>query len=623
MNRDMERYKIVTRRATILAAMKFGIFGVLGSRLAYLQVVEQQKYATLSDKNRISMRLLTAERGEILDRFGVPIAINGQNFRVFLTREQTRDPEGTLKRLSKIIPLSDLEQIKIIKDMKRKRAFTPVLVKENLTWKQMAQIEVNIPDLPGISVHEGKIRTYPLSHATAHLVGYVGIVSKSELTDDPVMSLPGFRIGKRGIEKKYDELLRGVVGTVQSEINATGREIREINRKDSVKGQDIMLTIDAELQMFVQTRLGLEKSACAVIMDTITGEVYAMASSPGFDPNIRTRGISAEQWEELLANPGKPLTDKNIAGQYPPGSTFKMITALAALENGDIGGGFTSYCGGYTEIGRDRFHCWKRGGHGKVGLTASLEQSCDVFFYDIARKTGIENIAKMARMFGLDEKTEIELEGEAQGLIPDKGWKLGEFGQKWQLGETVVAAIGQGYVQATPLQLATMTARLVNGGYAVKPSITRQIGNARFDQRKWPKMKLNPYHLNLVKKGMNMVTIGKKGTAKDSRIKEEGYSMGGKTGTAQVRRITRAQRAAGVKNEDLPWKFRHHALFVGYAPISNPRYACCVVVEHGVSGSGSAAPLAHDIMLEVQKRNPAQKHSGNMVKPKSRPKRTK
>ena len=619
MNRDMERYKKVTRRATILAAIKLGIFGVLGSRLAYLQVLEQEKYATLSDKNRISMRLLTAERGEVLDRFGVPLAINGQNFRVFLTREQTRDPNDTLTRLGKFIPLSDLERIKIIKDMKGKRAFTPVLVKENLTWKQMAQIEANIPDLPGVSVHEGKIRTYPLAHATAHLVGYVGIVSKSELTNDPVMSLPGFRIGKRGIEKKYDGLLRGVVGTVQSEINATGREIREITRKGSVKGQDVMLTIDAELQMFVQSRLGLEKSACAVIMDTQTGEVYAMASSPGFDPNIRTRGISAEQWEELLSDPGKPLTDKNLSGQYPPGSTFKMITALAALENGDVSSGYTTYCGGYTEIGRDRFHCWKRGGHGKVGFVSSLEQSCDVFFYDISRKTGIENIAKMARQFGLDEKTDIELEGEAQGLIPDKNWKLGEYGQKWHIGETVVAAIGQGYVQATPLQMATMTARLVNGGYAVKPSITRQIGNARFDLHKWPKMDINPYHLNLIKKGMNQVTNSKKGTAKESRITEGDYSMGGKTGTAQVRRITRAQRAAGLKNKDVPWKYRHHALFVGYAPVKNPRYACCVVVEHGVSGSGSAAPLARDIMLEVQKRDPAQKRSGTTARPQSRP----
>jgi len=622
MNQEMDRHKSITRRATILAGLKLGLFGVLGSRLAYLQVNEQEKYKTLSDKNRISMRLLPAERGKISDRFGVPLAINTQNFRAFLVPEQARDIKKTFQNLAHFVPLTADNKAKALKDIKRNRSFTPVLVKENLTWQQMAKIEVNIPDLPGVFIEEGKIRNYPLSDATAHLIGYVGLVSKSELTGDPVMSLPGFRIGKTGIEKKFDRQLRGTAGRSQSEINATGREIRELERIESTHGQDIMLTLDAELQIFVQNRLAQEKSAAAVILDAHTGDVYASCSSPGFDPNIFTQGVSAELWEELLANPGKPLTNKAISGQYPPGSTFKMITALAALESGAVLGGHTVNCPGFIDLGRDRFHCWKRGGHGKVGFVTSLEQSCDTFYYNISQKVGIEKIAAMARRFGLGHKLNFELDGEAPGLIPDKAWKRGHFGSKWQIGETVVASIGQGYIQTTPLQLATMTARLVNGGYAVEPRITRIIGDEKISRERWPHIGIKPYHLNLIKKGMNAVTTGKKGTAAASAIHEQGFSMGGKTGTSQVKRITRAQRAAGIKNKDLPWKHRHHALFVGYAPISKPRYVCAVIVEHGISGSGAAAPVAKDILLEVQKRDPQRKISGEIFKPINKPPQT-
>lgn len=610
MKRDMERSKNLSRRALVLGGLHAAMFGVLGGRLAWLQVVEEDRYRTLSDKNRISMRLLPAGRGEIVDRFGVPVAVNTQNFRVFLTPEQAGDIEETLRRLGEFIPLSLAEKEEVMVEVERQRQFTPVMVKENLSWEQMARVEVNLPELPGISINEGKIRTYPLAEATAHIVGYVGLVSKTELTGDPVMNLPGFRIGKTGVEKQYDEVLRGVAGTVQAEVNAVGREIRELSRAEGRDGERLTLTVDAELQMRCQERLAEHKSAAAVIMDAHTGEVYALASHPGFDPNLFTRGISAEQWEELLSNPAVPLTNKAIAGQYPPGSTFKMITALAALEDGVIDPSHTVHCPGYHEIGTDRFHCWKRGGHGWVGMTAALEQSCDVFFYDIARKVGIDKIAETARVFGLGGKPALDLPGVAPGLMPDKAWKLGHFGRKWQIGETVVAGIGQGYVQATPLQLAVMTARLVNGGKAVEPSILRRVGAELRVRHDWPSMGIQDSYLKLMHRGMVAVTEGAKGTAQESQIETESMKMAGKTGTAQVKRISAKMRAEGVKNEDLPWKYRHHALFVGYAPLHKPRYVCSVIVEHGGGGSAVAAPVARDLLQAAQERDPAGKSRG-------------
>lgn len=604
MNRDMERYKQFSRRAVVLGIGQVSLFALLAGRLGYLQIVQNEKYQTLSDKNRISLRLLPADRGEITDRFGVPLAINTANFRVFLIPEQTEDVGETLSRLSRIIPLSEVEKESVLVEIERNRRFTPVLVKENLSWDDMARIEINLPDLPGISVDEGKSRQYPLGKATAHVLGYVGLVSKSELTDDPIMSLPGYRIGKTGIEKAYDQELRGRAGNIQVEVNAVGREVREIDRQEGQDGKRLTLTLDAELQLKCQERLAQEKSATAVVMDAYTGEVYALASHPAFDPNIFSSGISAEYWEELLANEANPLTNKAISGQYPPGSTFKMVTALAALENG-IKADHTVYCPGYYEVGTDRFHCWKHSGHGHVGYTSAMEQSCDVFFYEIAQKIGIVEIAKMARRLGLGEELEIEIPGEAPGLIPDKDWKRGRFGKPWYVGETVVAGIGQGYILTTPLQLVTMTARLVNGGLAVFPKLVRAIQGEGFQIPEWSVLNIPKSHIAIVKRGMDAVVNNKKGTANSSKIEEDPYSMGGKTGTAQVRRITAQMRAQGIENEDLAWKYRHHALFVGYGPVTNPRYVCAVVVEHGGGGSSVAAPLARDLLLMVQKRDPA------------------
>lgn len=623
-DRDTDRYKRFTRRALFLGGLQAGILGTLAARLAYLQVYESARYATLSDENRINMKMLSPVRGQIVDRFGVPLAVNKQNFQVLITPERADDIEETLKRLSDVIALKDEDIARVLKEVKRKQSFVPVMVREHLNWDQVARIEVNVHELAGVYVDVGEIRHYPLGNATAHVVGYVGAVSKADLKEGaPMLSLPGFRVGKRGIEKQYDELLRGESGTAQVEVNAVGREIRELGRREGTTGKRVTMTLDAELQLFMQERLAQERSATAVIMDVHTGAVYAMASSPGFDPNLFTKGIPLDVWEELLADPANPLTNKAIAGQYPPGSTFKMVTALAALEAKVIHPGTVVNCPGHYEVGRDRFHCWKRWGHGKMDLNAALQQSCDVYFYSLARDTGIDRIADMARRLGLGAKLGLDLPNERPGLIPTKEWKMGRFGERWQPGETVVASIGQGYTLTTPLQLAVMTARMVNGGYGVRPYITAHVEDTELPQEHFEKLDINPSHLSQVIRGMRSVVLSEKGTARASAIGIEGMEMGGKTGTAQVRRITREDRAAGVKNEDLDWQYRHHALFVAYAPVGNPRYSCAVVVEHGGSGSAAAAPLARDLMVEVQKRDPARTQvvSSNRGAVPTRPKR--
>ena len=604
MDRDIERYRILTRRTLILGGIKAGLVSTLIGRMYYLQVIESDRYTMLAEENRINMRLVAPSRGQILDRFGVPLAINEQNFRVVLVSEQARDVERTLALLSTIVPLSDVELRRVLREIQRKRAFVPVTVKENLTWDQVAQIEVNAPDLPGASIEVGEIRSYPFQGATAHFLGYVGAVSEAELTGDPVLSLPGFRIGKSGMEKQHEMELRGVAGTSQHEVNAVGRVIRELTRHEGQSGRDVTLTIDIGLQQFTQDRIAAETSAAAVVMDVHTGGIYALSSSPSFDPNLFASGIDADAWKTLISNEAAPLTNKVIAGQYAPGSTFKMVVALAALESGIMGPRQTFHCPGHLDLGNHRFHCWKRGGHGTIEVVGALRHSCDVFFYEVARRVGIDRIAEMAKRFGLGGRLGLDLPGERSGLIPNRDWKLANLGKSWTQGESLIAAIGQGYVLATPLQLAVMTARLVNGGFAVEPHLTKQVEHGQSERTVWPAINVEKAHLELVKTGMYQVTNSPTGTAFRARIPDPGYEMGGKTGTSQVRRITMAERSTGVlKNEQLPWKERDHALFVAYAPTAAPRYACAIIVEHGGGGSSVAAPICRDILLEAQKRD--------------------
>jgi penicillin-binding protein 2 len=453
----------------------------------------------------------------------------------------------------------------------------------------------------------------------------VSSVNEREQTGDPLLELPGFRIGKQGAEKQYDLQLRGAAGTSHLEVNALGRVIRELRREEGKPGRDLVLTLDSALQNFTHERLKGERSASAVVLDVRNGDVLALASSPGYDPNIFNTGLTQKTWNSLVHNPLSPLTNKAIAGQYAPGSTFKMMVALAGLEAG-ISPETTTYCPGFMRLGKGRFHCWKRQGHGRVNMYEGIKYSCDVFFYDLARKIGIDRIAEMANRFGLGAPVEIDLPGERGGTIPTRAWKRANYGEAWQGGETLVSAIGQGFVLATPLQLAVMVARIANGGYAVKPRMTRPPapsaepaaaapepgtgaggeGDGVTAASEFPSLDISEAHMRVIHKAMDLVTNSRRGTAYRARIKEEGWEMAGKTGTSQVRRITMAERAAGItKNEDLPWRRRDHALFVSFAPVDRPRYACAVVVEHGGGGSKVAAPIARDILIETQRLDPA------------------
>lgn len=607
MNRDRDaaRSKMFTRRLALLAAGKMALFGVLVGRMYYLQVVEADKYRTMADDNRINLRLLAPPRGRIVDRYGKVIAENQLNYRVVVVAEQTGSVPATLDALSEIVPISDTERRRILREVSRKRRFLPVTVKDNLAWDDVSRIAVNSPDLPGVSIDVGSTRLYPFGDTTSHLIGYVAPPAESDLTGDPLLELPDFRIGRGGIERVYDLAMRGRAGNTQIEVNALGRPIRELARNEGEPGHDIVLTLDTALQELAAKRLAQEESAAAVVMDVSNGDVLAMVSHPSYDPHEFARGISGPAWRALLANSKAPLTNKAISGQYAPGSTYKMIVALAAMESG-ISPDFRVSCPGHMELGDNKFHCWKRGGHGPLDMVEALSQSCDVYFYEMGRRLGPERMADMARRFGLGSTLSIDLPGERPGLIPTRSWKLARTGKGWATGESLVASIGQGYVLATPLQLVTMTARLVNGGFAVTPHLTRDLVQERRiaerPQSSFPPIGVPQANLAVMLRGMRAVINDPRGTAFRQRIVDQNWTFGGKTGTSQVRRITEEERRVGLrKPEQVPWRERDHALFVGYAPLESPRYAVSVIVEHGGGGSSVAAPIAREILSEAMR----------------------
>lgn len=596
MNRDKDKGKVLIRRSLIMALIKFLLLMVIIARLYYLQVYQADRYKTLADENRISTRLLVPPRGIIFDRNGVTIASNQQNFQALIVAEQAPNVQETLDAFKKIMPLSEAEEERIKKDLKRNRSFVPIKIRDNLSWEEVSRIQLNAPDLPGIVIDEGLTRYYPFGAGMAHILGYVSSVSDKDVKDDPLLEVPGFKIGKSGIEKYLEKALRGESGNLKLEVNAYGRIMKEIERVDGIPGKDVQLTIDSRLQQKAFELFG-EESGAAVLLDVHTGEILAFVSAPSFDPNMMTQGLSTEDWNALLHNERNPLTDKAISGQYSPGSTFKMIVALAALEAGVIKPETRTYCAGKMFLGNHAFHCWKKEGHGHLNVVEALQHSCDIFFYETAQKLGIEKIADMARRFGLGSKINIGLENEKAGLIPDKEWKLRRFGEPWQQGESLISGIGQGYILTTPLQLATMTARLVNGGYEIKPTFLKVSDG---EKSKIKKIDVSPANLELIKEGMYAVVNKPGGTAWRSQFDYHGQRMGGKTGTTQVRRITMKERREGIKKEsELPWRLRNHALFVGYAPHDNPKYAVAVLVEHGGGGSSVAAPLAGKILREA------------------------
>ncbi|MBM3485222.1 MAG: penicillin-binding protein 2 [Alphaproteobacteria bacterium] len=612
MYRDNGQYRGFSRRVAILAGGQMALFGLLGARLYQLQVLESEKYTLLAEDNRINVRLLAPPRGWILDRTGQPLAINRENYRMLLVAEQAQDVDRTLDILSEMTTVTDADRQRIYRELKRIRRFVPVTVRENLNWSDVSRIEVNAPDLPGVRIEVGQTREYPFGIDAANVLGYVAAAAERDLDGDPLLELPGFRIGKTGVERFHETGLRGKAGNSQVEVNAVGRPIREIYREEGTPGADVTLTLDIELQRVAMERLKAEESAAAVVIDVHNGDILVLASWPSYDPNAFSQGLSATMWRELTRDPRGPLTNKAIAGQYAPGSTFKMVVALAALEAGAVTPATRITCSGYTELGNARFHCWKKHGHGPMDMISGLAQSCDVYFYELARRVGVDRIQAMSLKLGLGRTLGLDIPGEKPGLIPTRAWKRATFGENWQQGETLVAGIGQGYITTTPLQLATMTARLVNGGRAVVPHLTLSDASgesARVHRAgEAPALGIPPSALRVVLEGMNQVTNSRSGTAYGARIAEVGKEMGGKTGTSQVRRITKAERATRVlKNEELPWEERDHALFVGYAPVHAPQYAVAVIVEHGGGGSKVAAPIARDILIETQRRDPSRR----------------
>ncbi|MGB8815216.1 MAG: penicillin-binding protein 2 [Paracoccaceae bacterium] len=595
-----ESARAVTRRAFFLGGSMAAMVAVLGARMRFMQVDQADQFRLLAEENRINIRLIPPARGLIQDRNGRLIAGNEQNYRIVITREDAGDVEAVLHRLATLVPLTPEDIDKTLKEAKRRSPFVPIIVADRLAWDDLSKVALNAPSLPGVSPEVGLSRVYPLDTDFAHIVGYVGPVSERDLAEledpDPLLQIPKFQIGKIGVERWTEDTLRGTAGAKRIEVNAVGRVMRELERQEGDPGADLRLTIDADIQNFAQVRLGGE-SAAAVAMDVRTGDILAIASSPSFDPNLFVRGISQKDYTGLTEDDHRPLANKSVQGAYPPGSTFKMVTALAALEAGVISTDTSIHCPGYYEIGGRRFHCWSRGGHGTVSLKRGLSESCDVYFYEIAQKVGIDKIAEMGRKLGLGQRHDLPMSAITDGVMPDKAWKQERYKKDWVIGDTINAAIGQGYVLTSPLQLAVMVARIASGTQVV-PRLIHMVDGEVVPIVPPASLELQSGILKAVQMGMFEVMNGAHGTAKSSRIADESMLMCGKTGTAQVRNISAKERASGViSNDQLPWLSRDHALFVGFAPYDAPKVAVSVVVEHGGGGSTVAAPIARDILL--------------------------
>ena len=606
MKRDGEQTGVFTRRALLMMGGQAAVLGTLGVRLYQVQVEQGARYNTMADENRISARMIAPPRGRILDRFGLVVGGSTTNWRAVLIAEQANNIPATLDAFSALLPLSEYERARIDRELRRHRKFIPVLIREFLTWDEMAAIEVNAPDLPGIVVDAGTSRSYPYGEKLAHVVGYVAPPNEADVADDPLLGLPGLRIGRAGMEKFHDLGLRGRAGSVQLEVNAVGRVIRELDRQEGVPGEDVGLTIDAGLQEAVLTTLG-DESASAVVMDCRNGEVLAMATNPSFDPSVFNSGVSQAQWLEWTKDRRTPLINKATSGLYAPGSTFKMAVALAGIEAKAITPADRIDCPGYLDLGDTRFHCWRRGGHGMLDLRGGLKNSCDVYFYEVARRTGMDHIAAMANRLGLGVELELDLPGQRPGLIPTREWRM-SHGHAWNIGDTIVSGIGQGFIQVTPLQLATYVSRLASGRL-VQPHLTRKLAGAMqpgAEPDDWSMLGVSEKLLHNVREGMWAVVNEQGGTAPLARLADPTVQLAGKTGSAQVRRVSRELRESGhFDSEKLPWEYRPHALFVAYAPYDAPRYALAVVIEHGNAGAAAAAPMARDIMTQVLRRDPA------------------
>ncbi|WP_121631334.1 penicillin-binding protein 2 [Tropicibacter alexandrii] len=592
----------ISRRGLLLGSAQLAFAGALALRMRYVQVDQADEFRLLAEENRIKFELLPPARGRLFDRNGAIIADNEPTYRIVMVREDADDVDRVIGRLSQLVELDESDLNRAIEEMAKTRPFIPVTIADRVSWEDISRVAVNAPALPGVKTEVGLSRVYPRGDLFAHVAGYVGPVSERDLSryedPPPILRIPRFQIGKVGVEAKHEEILRGTAGTKQLEVNAVGRVMRELGRREGEAGADIQLTLDSDLQDYVKARLG-EESASVVVMDTTHGDLLAVASAPSYDPNKFVRGISVADYAFLRDNDHRPLASKTVQDAYPPGSTFKMVTALAAMDAGLVAPDETVWCPGHLEVGGRRFHCWKSAGHGHMNLEQSLRESCDVYYYDLALKVGIERIAETARRLGLGESHNVPMSAVTSGLIPDKDWKRRERGADWVIGDSVNASIGQGFVLSSPLQLAIMSARLATGR-SITPRLIKSIDGLETPSQAGADMGFNPNHLLQLRRAMFAVSNNRRGTAYGSRIIAESMRMAGKTGTSQVRNITAAERARGVtSNADLPWNRRDHALFVAFAPWDDPKIAVSVVVEHGGGGSTAAAPIARDVVLQA------------------------
>ena len=650
-NFGAKKVQTINRRMFIIGAAKFIVFTGIIARLFSLQITENKKYLTLSDKNRLREWRLPPVRGEFVDYFGNIIASNSKVYQLHVIPEEAEDFKRLILRLKNILNLNNRELKKILKRKQKQKPWETLVISDNLTWDQFVKVNYFLHDLSGAKPILSVSRNYPFDDNFTHILGYVSEASKDDILNNEVIKnnhVPGLKVGKTGLEKSFEEQVIGVNGVQRYEVNVYGKRIKQIDHKSGEHGKKIKLTVDTEIQKLSHELLKGTAGSISV-MDIYTGEIIAMQSSPSFDPNLFLFGISHDDWQLIRNNPLKPLVNKTIAGLYSPGSTLKPIVAFSALENKIINENFKVNCTGKMEMYGETYHCWKKKGHGVVNLKEAMKQSCDTYFYEITRKLGVDRLKKTAIKFGLGDKVLNEVfSNEKKGLFPDTQWKKNKLGKGWVIGETLITGIGQGYTQTTPLQLCLMIAQFANGGYKIYPKITvnendetyedvktfieknyenslnlnqnkntknRELFSFLKDTRHEP-LYNNPKNIKIIQEGMFASTNEVRGTSYSSRIEDPKYKFAGKTGTSQVKRITAKQRELDLKTIDIPYNDRDHALYVAFGPYKKPRYALSVVIEHGGSGSSTAAPLAKKLFKLIIDRHEAREkiRTKNLVK---------
>ena len=619
---------VINRRMFIIGAAKLIVFSGIVARLFSLQINDNKKYLTLSDKNRIREWKLPPTRGEIVDYFGNIIAGNLKVYQLHIIPEQVENFNYLLTRLKNLLQLSDREISNILKSKKKLKPWESIIVSENLSWSQFLKINNYLYDLIGVKPVMTISRNYPFRDIYTHVLGYVSQPNEKDILENEVIQqkfVPGMKIGKLGLEKTLENYLIGTNAIQRYEVNAYGKRINQLEYQKGQQGSKIRLTLDTEVQK-LSAKLLLDKAGSISVMDIYTGEIIAMHSSPSYDPNSFLFGISKDEWQLIRNNPLKPLINKTLSGLYSPGSTIKPIVALSALENNIISPSFKVKCTGKTELYGQTFHCWKEKGHGVMSLKNAMKQSCDTYFYEIARLLGVDRLKITAEKFGLGEKVlGAYFKNEKKGLFPNTSWKKNNLGKGWVLGETLITGIRQGYTQTTPLQLCLMTAQIANGGYTINPKIIVNNNPLNFNEVKKSireknllnintKLVKNPKNLRIIQEAMFSSTNEIRGTSYRSRIDDKKYQFAGKTGTAQVKRISKRERELDLKTDQIPYNDRDHALYIAYGPYVNPRYALSIIVEHGGSGSKTAAPIAKELFKLIIDREELRDKQSNFEK---------